>query len=381
MQKIERYGVLALLLLVITLVAVGAWGERPGEETPVANQPSRAQIEQFIGQTAQDPPQVVAPQVAANRFPADPKLSLMLNTGTQASAESRQTQDASSARVQRALDAMQRAEPQPQPQAQIQEYRRVEPSGAPIDRSTQFNTNPNLPERVHIVRSGEVFSTIVENQCGGRRFKGQVLALNPGLNPDLIQVGQRIMLPVRNASLEAEGRMAATSSPRVAQVEASHKPTSQPSGRVRSLSVYRVQSGDMLSRIISANCPPGVKLDDVVALNHGMDPNRIFVGQELRLPRSTNRSAAPPSSKRAPKETPSGPTHRVRSGDVLSRIASGWGCSVASIVTVNPGLSPNRIQVGQLLQLPPRSLGAQLKDAPRLAKASGLGGRSWSGVK
>ena len=379
MQKIERYGVLALLLLVITLVAVGAWGERPGEETPVANQPSRAQIEQPIGQTAQDPAQGVAPQVAANRFPADPKLSLMLNPGTQASAESRQTQDASSARVQRALDAMQRAEPQPQ--AQIQEYRRVEPSGAPIDRSIPFNTNPNLPERVHIVRSGEVFSTIVENQCGGRRFNGQVLALNPGLNPDLIQVGQRIMLPVRNVSLETEGRMAATSSPRVAPLEGTSKPTSQPSGRLRSLSVYRVQSGDMLSRIISANCPPGVNLDDVVALNHGMDPNRIFVGQELRLPRSTNRSATPPSSKRAPKETPSGPTHRVRSGDVLSRIASEWGCSIASLVSVNPGLNPDRIRVGQLLQLPPRSLGAQLKDAPRLAKASGLGGRSWSGVK
>jgi len=379
MQKIERYGVLALLLLVITLVAVGAWGERPGEETPVANQPSRAQIEQPIRQTAQDPAQGVAPQVAANRFPADPKLSLMLNTGTQASAESRQTQDASSARVQRALDAMQRAEPQPQ--AQIQEYRRVEPSGAPIDRSIQFNTNPNLPERVHIVRSGEVFSTIVENQCGGRRFNGQVLALNPGLNPDRIRVGQRILLPVRNVSLKTEDHMAKTSSPPVAPLEGTSKPTSQPSGRLRSLSVYRVQSGDMLSRIISANCPPGVNLDDVVALNHGMDPNRIFVGQELRLPRSTNRSAAPPSSKRAPKETPSGPTHRVRSGDVLSRIASEWGCSIASLVSVNPGLNPDRIRVGQLLQLPPRSLGAQLKDAPRLAKASGLGGRSWSGVK
>ena len=379
MQKIERYGVLALLLLVITLVAVGAWGERPGEETPVANQPSRAQIEQPIRQTAQDPAQGVAPQVAANRFPADPKLSLMLNTGTQASAESRQTQDASSARVQRALDAMQRAEPQPQ--AQIQEYRRVEPSGAPIDRSIQFNTNPNLPERVHIVRSGEVFSTIVENQCGGRRFNGQVLALNPGLNPDRIRVGQRILLPVRNVSLKTEDHMAKTSSPPVAPLEGNSMPTSQPSGRLRSLSVYRVQSGDMLSRIISANCPPGVNLDDVVALNHGMDPNRIFVGQELRLPRSTNRSAAPPSSKRAPKETPSGPTHRVRSGDVLSRIASGWGCSIASLVSVNPGLNPDLIRVGQLLQLPPRSLGAQLKDAPRLAKASGLGGRSWSGVK
>ena len=379
MQKIERYGVLALLLLVITLVAVGAWGERPGEETPVANQPSRAQIEQPIRQTAQDPAQGVAPQVAANRFPADPKLSLMLNTGTQASAESRQTQDASSARVQRALDAMQRAEPQPQ--AQTQEYRRVEPSGAPIDRSIQFNTNPNLPERVHIVRSGEVFSTIVENQCGGRRFNGQVLALNPGLNPDRIRVGQRILLPVRNVSLKTEDHMAKTSSPPVAPLEGNSMPTSQPSGRLRSLSVYRVQSGDMLSRIISANCPPGVNLDDVVALNHGMDPNRIFVGQELRLPRSTNRSAAPPSSKRAPKETPSGPTHRVRSGDVLSRIASGWGCSIASLVSVNPGLNPDLIRVGQLLQLPPRSLGAQLNDAPRLAKASGLGGRSWSGVK
>ena len=82
MQKIERYGVLALLLLVITLVAVGAWGERPGEETPVANQPSRAQIEQPIGQTAQDPAQGVAPQVAANLSQLEPTWLLRFDVTT-----------------------------------------------------------------------------------------------------------------------------------------------------------------------------------------------------------------------------------------------------------------------------------------------------------
>ena len=360
MQKTERYGVLALLLLVITLVAVGAWGERPDEETAVAH-PQHLDAAH---------PRPVAP------LPVDRRLSER------------------KARVNRALDAQQReAEAQriaqvqtrqlaqDQRTAQAQVDRRVEPIETSPSRPTQFSTSPALSERVHIVCSGDVFSTIVEKECGGRRFKGQVLALNPGLNPDRIRVGQRIMLPVRNASLETEGRMAATSSPRVAQVEASYKPTSQSLGRVRSLNVYVVESGHMLSRIISANCPPGVKLDDVLALNGGMDPNRIFVGQELRLPRSATRSAAPPSSKRAPKEAPSGLTYRVRSGDVLSRIASGWGCSLASIVSVNPGLNPDRIREGQLLQMPPRSLAAQLEDSPRLANVSGLGGRSWSGVQ
>ena len=378
MQKTERYGVLALLLLVITLVAVGAWGERPDRETAVAHSQHMVAAH----------PRPVAP------LPVDRRLSELKARVHRALLPVDRRLSELKARVHRALDVQQReAEAQRIAQVQTRQLaedqrvaqaradRRVEPIETSPSRPTQFSTSPALFERVHIVCSGDVFSTIVEKQCGGRRFKGQVLALNPGLNPDLIQVGQRIMLPVRNASLEAEGRMAATSSPRVAPLEGTSKPTSQPSGRVRSLSVYVVESGDMLSRIISANCPPGVNLDDVVALNHGMDPNRIFVGQELRLPRSTNRSAAPPSSKRAPKETPSGPTHRVRSGDVLSRIASGWGCSIASLVSVNPGLNPDLIQVGQLLQLPPRSLGAQLNDAPRLAKASGLGGRSWSGVK
>lgn len=378
MQKTERYGVLALLLLVITLVAVGAWGERPDEETAVVHPQRRV--------TTQPRPVDPGPVASVPRasLPLDRRLS-----------EERARLDRSRDTRQRVAEAHRNAQDQERQLAQEQRIAQAQEQriaqapedhqGAPIEtppsRPIPFSTSPAPTERVHIVRSGEVFGSIVEKMCGGRRFNGQVLALNPGLNPDRIRVGQRILLPARSVSLETERRTAATSSPQVAQVEATHEPTSQSSGRVRSLNVYVVESGDMLSRIISANCPPGVKLDDVVALNGGMDPNRIFVGQELRLPRSATRSAAPPSSKRASKEAPSGPTYRVRSGDVLGRIASGWGCSLASIVSMNPGLNPDRIREGLLLQMPPRRLDAQLEDAPRLAKVSGLGGRSWSGVK
>ncbi len=392
MQKIERYGVLALILLVITLIAVGTWGERPESiENQVAQGPEVA-VNRRVRPGVQ--PRAVAeaqvpPQTQGSSLPADPALGMRSTRDTTAGAGELRAQDFRSARLRRAAKILQQAQARRPATHSLQD--KAPEQGLVGDQRSKPGAIQSLPGRVHVVRSGEVFSTIVERECGGRRFTGQVMACNPGLDPDRIFEGQRIMLPARDSALVSRGS-AVTDTAAVRKqptvVEASDKP--ETSGRVRSLNVYRVQSGDVLSRIISANCPAGVRLSDVVALNKGMDPNRILVGQELRLPRTAPRSASKSSQRSRPKttpsaRTPSGPTHRVRPGDTLGRIATQQGCTVASIVAANQGLDPDRIRVGQVLQLPGSSSNTRAQDPPggafTPAQASGLGGRRWPGVE
>lgn len=387
MQKTERYGVLALLLLVITLVAVGAWGKRPEQidelvvQSDPVSQGRQVEINRPAGQTP-------------HGLPRDPALQVRRVGFEQGGRGSNLASDARNARVMRAVQAQQILEAQRVREAQLQQAAREHnrsaevlipdspsPSAARTARSSAAQTNTSrkgssFPERVHIVRAGEVFSTIVEKECGGKRFTGQVLACNPGLNPDRIYVGMKLMLPAREAA-PTQSKL----SPLLAKSPATPSASSG-SGRLRSLSVYSVKSGDVLSRIITQQCPPGVQLAEVLALNGNMNPDRIFVGQELRLPRSVRSGVAKVGAKKAPTSSaPRGVTHRVVAGDMLGRIADHHNCTVASIIALNPGLNPDRISVGQVLRMPSQQGADALAGTPALAQVTGLGGRRWRGVQ
>lgn len=51
----------------------------------------------------------------------------------------------------------------------------------------------------------------------------------------------------------------------------------------------------------------------------------------------------------------SAPTHRVQRGETLSHIAQRYGVSVNALRAANDGLSPRRLQVGQLVRVPGRT--------------------------
>jgi LysM repeat protein len=105
-----------------------------------------------------------------------------------------------------------------------------------------------------------------------------------------------------------------------------------------------VQPGDTLSGIAVEH---GVRVEELTTLNALPDPNRIFVGQQLRL------VAAEPSVAAAP-PVPSGAagTHVVAPGENLIRIARNYGTTVAAIVAANGIANPSRIVAGQQLSIP-----------------------------
>mgnify|MGYP002652424430 CR=1 FL=1 len=98
---------------------------------------------------------------------------------------------------------------------------------------------------------------------------------------------------------------------------------------------YVVQSGDTLSAIANRFGTTVSALDNanpVIA-----DPNRIFAGHVLAIPR-----AVPAAGSR----------YVVQAGDTLSAIGSRFGVGVAALVGANPQLAdPNRIFTGQVLAI------------------------------
>lgn len=50
-------------------------------------------------------------------------------------------------------------------------------------------------------------------------------------------------------------------------------------------------------------------------------------------------------------------THTVVAGDTFYELAQRYGCTVDAIMNVNPGVAPERLQIGQVLQVPGRNQG------------------------
>lgn len=132
---------------------------------------------------------------------------------------------------------------------------------------------------------------------------------------------------------------------------------------VQSSTPYTIQKGDTLSAVAYRF---NLRWQDVVAVNPGIAPNKLRVGQVIQLPgqvdlakarnvpavSSKPKVSAPKTS--APKAAAAlGPTtsYVVKSGDSLSLIAHKHGVKTAALREAN-GLKSDKIAVGQKLKVP-----------------------------
>ena len=106
--------------------------------------------------------------------------------------------------------------------------------------------------------------------------------------------------------------------------------------------VYVVERGDTLSGIISRYA---LDIDVLFALNPGLDPGLIVVGQTLFLARDPYALLDP---------CPGGEPcvlYVVEAGDSIGEIAARYLTTGEAILAANPGL-PRPIQAGQVIRLP-----------------------------
>ena len=136
-----------------------------------------------------------------------------------------------------------------------------------------------------------------------------ILAINPGINPNNLQVGQKICIP-----------------------KDSKPPRRCPAGSFE----YTIKQGDTLWQLARTY---NTTVEAIMALNPGIDPNNLQIGQVICIPRDERPAC-------------DGMYYVVRPGDTLYSIARKYNVSLAELIAANPGIDPDRLQVGQLICIP-----------------------------
>lgn len=141
--------------------------------------------------------------------------------------------------------------------------------------------------------------------------------------------------------------------PTTSASSASAAATATPSSSTSSLSTgpttYTVQWGDWLSKIARQF---GVANEAIIAANPKLNPNLLIPGQVLNIPGPGG--TIPPPSGVTPTLTPGGgpTTYTVQRGDWFYAIARKFGATVEALQAANPGVNPNLVFPGQVLNIP-----------------------------
>ncbi len=113
---------------------------------------------------------------------------------------------------------------------------------------------------------------------------------------------------------------------------------------------YTVVAGDTLASIAAKF---DVTQDEIVKLNTLADPNKLVLGQVLKIPGAAPAGGAAAASGSTSSSTSGSPTvYVVQSGDTLGSIARRFNTTVAELMRLNSITNPDRISVGQKLTVP-----------------------------
>jgi len=156
-------------------------------------------------------------------------------------------------------------------------------------------------------------------------------------NPNLISVGQLIRIP-KSGSSGQQGQ--------APDVAAEPDPTPEPEP-TETVVEYRVQSGDTLLRIASKF---GISSSALQSFNSISNPNRISVGQLLKIPTSTDNTNV--AQAQEPEKPQAQKTYTVVSGDTIWGISRKLGVSSSALAKVNGINNSNFIRIGQVLKVP-----------------------------
>lgn len=139
------------------------------------------------------------------------------------------------------------------------------------DQPETPTTATEVPEEcIHtVVRGDTVFKIALANNT----TVAAIQAVNPSLNPNIINPGQKIILPNCNAT--------PTPPPATGDNSSDDETTAGAEGEI----VYVVRSGDVLGGIARRY---GVSVTAIVNRNSLTSPDRLSIGQELIIPASSN---------------------------------------------------------------------------------------------
>jgi len=342
MQRIERYGVIFLVLLLVTITAVSFWddgelaleGERtPGRERLAQRVLSGAEADPSGGRIAGSPtPGRDLPLTRAKKVPT--RRSNQAPHRPQGAPRGAKSQNSPFA----TLPATVASEPQPRSQPRQLGFPELGRPGT-AGRAGEAQESPPKRPAKHLATTN--YDSISE-----RRGLLEASSQSPRRPPSPRE---------------------AHPSPREAQESLARSGT------------YTVEPGDTLSQIAYRTLGTSKRWREIQALNGNLDPATLSVGTVLRIP--VGEAPESPPTLLAPSVTGRVPQaedgfYIVRKGDMLSGIALeklGGASRWREILALNPAIDPDRLQEGARLRLPDANV-----PALRISVKAPAGGRSRS---
>src|SRR5699024_2921245 len=137
----------------------------------------------------------------------------------------------------------------------------------------------------------------------------EILSINPGINPNNLQIGQRICIP-----------------------EDVTPPSKCPEGTIS----YTIKKGDTLYNLAKEN---NTTVEEILKVNPDLRPNSLKIGETICMPKEEDDSIPECD----------GLYYIVKPGDTLYAIANECKVGIRDIIGANPNLDPDRLMVGQLI--------------------------------
>jgi nucleoid-associated protein YgaU len=272
MQQIERYGVIALVFLLVTIVAVSFWGDNksPGFWSRLTGKAKKEEVAKVEPLPA--PPttseQALTTPIPLSEVPPQHLASTPPPNTTPAPAPTGPATfpvlDSHAQPVQPAPLGNGGAPPTPEPFA--------------------IETAPPVGASEYVVQKGDSLALIARRTLGSEQRWTEIQALNPGVSPKSLRVGAKLKLPsgaqiAARPAPQTPQRMATKPAPKAAQ----NAPAKKAGAR------HTIQRGDTLSAIAERRLGSKARVQEILALNPGLDPRKLAVGASIRLPETAER--------------------------------------------------------------------------------------------
>lgn len=264
MQQIERYGVIALVFFLITIVAVSFWGDSksPGFWSRLTG---RAKKDATVDQITPPPSSTDNALTPPAPLDQDPK-SLQLASGTGTGVPSAPQTDA--------LGNGPVASPSDVPPVS---------GAAPLVSTPPPAATAPAAANEYVVQKGDSLALIARRTLGKESRWTEIAALNPGLTPKNLRVGSKLALPGDAAPLASQPEKPAAKKSTAAPKPASER-AAPPEKLLAGGRSCKVQKGDTLQAIARRELGDGDRWKEISELNPGLSPSKLSVGQVLRLP-------------------------------------------------------------------------------------------------
>ncbi len=203
-----------------------------------------------------------------------------------------------------------------------------------------------------------------------------ILDANPGINPQNLQIGSTLCIPVSQTAPVPTGK-AAPPVKTVPMIQTAPLTSEMPATCPKGTFAYTIQSGDTIWRLSQTY---GISTQSILDANPGVNPQNLQIGSTLCIPASqgapapsgkavspAQTSQAAPPAKAAPLAPTASPNpvvsqaaatssrhfaYCIKRCDTISDIARNFYVSVQSILNENPGINPKCLQAGTYLCVP-----------------------------